>query len=175
MANERWESPFPYTLAYNLFKQHFTELNRVYWLLYQRKTLSRKLQKTPYQMTMLIQELLLVKDEDDKRIAPTYTEWKTAFGDFENYTRLNMLMLLSSCFETYLRTALALSFESKPGVIIQCPDAVDGAFLLKSDINYGNANYDQYRFSSQIDGICKGSWSKRISEFQKYLALRLVF
>mgnify|MGYP003242742507 FL=1 len=169
MANERWESPFPYTLAYNLFKQHFTELNRVYWAFVPAKDTIKKAAKNALPNDDADpKSFFLVKDEDDKRIAPTYTEWKTAFGDFENYTRLNMLMLLSSCFETYLRTALALSFESKPGVIIQCPDAVDGAFLLKSDINYGNANYDQYRFSSQIDGICKGSWSKRISEFQKY-------
>lgn len=78
MANERWESPFPYTLAYNLFKQHFTELNRVYWAFVPAKDTIKKAAKTPYQMTMLIPRAFLVKDEDDKRIAPTYTEWKTA-------------------------------------------------------------------------------------------------
>lgn len=116
MANERWESPFPYTLAYNLFKQHFTELNRVYWAFVPAKDTIKKAAKNALPNDDADpKSFFLVKDEDDKRIAPTYTEWKTAFGDFENYTRLNMLMLLSSCFETYLRTALALSFESKPG------------------------------------------------------------
>ena len=31
MSNVRWESPFPYSLAFNLFKQHFEEINRSYW------------------------------------------------------------------------------------------------------------------------------------------------
>lgn len=31
MNNVRWESPFPYSLAFNLFKQHFEEINRSYW------------------------------------------------------------------------------------------------------------------------------------------------
>lgn len=101
MANERWESPFPYTLAYNLFKQHFTELNRVYWAFVPAKDTIKKAAKNALPNDDADpKSFFLVKDEDDKRIAPTYTEWKTAFGDFENYTRLNMLMLLSSCFET---------------------------------------------------------------------------
>ena len=45
MANERWESPFPYTLAYNLFKQHFTELNRVYWAFVPAKDTIKKAAK----------------------------------------------------------------------------------------------------------------------------------
>lgn len=31
MSSVRWESQFPYTLAFNLFKQHIEEINRVYW------------------------------------------------------------------------------------------------------------------------------------------------
>ena len=31
MEDVRWKSPFPYTLAFNLFKKHFTELNEAYW------------------------------------------------------------------------------------------------------------------------------------------------
>ena len=27
----RWKSPLPYTLAFNLFKKHYTELNEIYW------------------------------------------------------------------------------------------------------------------------------------------------
>ena len=31
MNNIRWESPFPYTLAFNLFKKHLEEIHRAYW------------------------------------------------------------------------------------------------------------------------------------------------
>lgn len=80
---------------------------------------------------MLIPKFFLIPDEEDRRMAPTYGEWKIDFSEYVNYSRLNIIMLLSSCFETYLRTVVSLSFESKPGVIINCQDAVDGAALLK--------------------------------------------
>ena len=31
MANERWNSPFPWSIPYHLFQKHFTELNEIYW------------------------------------------------------------------------------------------------------------------------------------------------
>ena len=46
MGNVRWESPFPYSLAFNLFKQHFEEINRSYWAfvptVYTIKTLAKE-------------------------------------------------------------------------------------------------------------------------------------
>lgn len=81
---------------------------------------------------------------------------------------MNIVMLLSSCFETYLRTIVSLSFESKPGVIIRCPDSVDGIELLRSSISYGDSSHNQYQFTDQIDDICVGEWTKRFSNFEKY-------
>lgn len=31
MSNERWVSPLQHTIAYELFKKHFTEINKIYW------------------------------------------------------------------------------------------------------------------------------------------------
>ena len=166
---DRWQSPFPYTLAFNLFRQHITELNKVYWAFVPASNTIKKAAKKELATDDADPKTyFLIPDEDDRRVAPTFSEWKADFKGFENYTRLNMIMLISSCFETYLRTVVSLAFESKPGVIIMCPDSVDGAFLLKSRTGYGSSESKNYQFTDQIDEICRGEWTKRITAFEKY-------
>lgn len=169
MANERWISPFPCTLAFNLFKKHFTELNNAYWAFVPvSSTIISHARKALVIDSADPKSFFLVHDEEDKRIAPTFGEWRANYSEFANYTRLNMIMLLSSCFETYLRTVVSNAFESKPGVIIMCAGSVDGIFLLKNRSTYGNINDKNYQFSEEIDEICRGDWAKRFSAFEKY-------
>lgn len=172
MSNVRWESPFPYSLAFNLFKQHFEEINRSYWAFVPvANTIKSLAKKNLIDDDADPKKFFLIPDEEDRKIAPTYDEWKKDFSEYTNYSRLNIIMLLSSCFETYMRTIISLSFESKPGVIINCKDAVDGAALLKKDIMYGNINDKSYRFSDVIDEICRGEWLNRFCAFQKYFGV----
>lgn len=169
MNNVRWESPFPYSLAFNLFKQHFEEINRSYWAFVPAaNTIKSFAKKNLHDDSADPKSFFLIPDEEDRRMAPTYGEWKIDFSEYVNYSRLNIIMLLSSCFETYLRTVVSLSFESKPGVIINCQDAVDGAALLKRDIMYGNMNDKAYRFGELIEEVCRGEWTNRFYAFQKY-------
>ena len=49
-----------------------------------------------------------------------------------------------------------------------CPNSVDGVFLLKSNLSYGNSNDIKYQFTEQINDICQGDWIKRFSAFKKY-------
>lgn len=169
MGNVRWESPFPYSLAFNLFKQHFEEINRSYWAFVPAaNTIKSFAKKTLLKDNADPKTFFLIPDEEDRMVAPTYGEWKNNFSEYVNYSRLNIIMLLSSCFETYLRTVISLSFESKPGVIINCRDAVDEAALLKKDIMYGNMNDKSYRFGEVIEEVCRGEWAKRFCAFQKY-------
>lgn len=123
MANERWNSPFPHTIAFVLFKEHFTELNYVYWAhVPAASTIEKKALEALKSEDADPKRYFLIPDKDDRRIPKTYAQWKSFYREFSNYTRLNMLMLLSSCFETYLRTIVSLSLESKPGIIIKAPD-----------------------------------------------------
>ena len=169
MANERWSSPFHCTLSFNLFKKHFTELNRIYWaFIPAASTIVSHAKIALVSDDADIKNYFLFHDEDEKTIAKTYGEWKNYFNEFSNYTRLNMIMLLSSCFETYLRTIVSNAFESKPGVIIMSPDSVDGIFLLKSRVNYGDISDKNYQFTNEVDEICKGDWTKRFAVFEKY-------
>lgn len=169
MSNVRWESPFPYTLAFNLFKKHLEEINRSYWAFVPAaNTIKALANQELVDKTADPKKFFKIPDEEDRRIAPTYEEWKNNFSEFINYSRLNIIMMLSSCFETYLRTVVSLAFESKPGVIIDCKDAVDGARILKKDITYGDVTDKSYRFTEAIDDVCRGEWDKRFSSFQKY-------
>ena len=172
MSNVRWESPFPYTLAFNLFKQHIEEINRAYWAFVPAaNTIKSLAKKNLVNAEADPKSFFLIPDAEDRRIAPTYGDWKNDFSEFINYSRLNIIMMLSSCFETYLRTVVSLAFESKPGVIIDCKDAVDGAGLLKKDITYGDVMDKSYRFIDAIDDVCRGEWDKRFASFQKYFGV----
>lgn len=169
MQNERWHSPFAHTIPFILFRRHFTELNDVYWAhVPAASTIEKKAYDALGAEDADPKKYFLIPDKDDRRMAPTYAQWKSLYREFSNYTRLNMLMLLSSCFETYLRTIVSLSFESKPGIIIRCPNAVDGAFLLKENRLYGEYGSKEYQFSNEVDAICCGEWSARIATYINY-------
>lgn len=170
MSDERWISPFNNSLAYVLFMKHFTELNAIYWAHVPASNTIMKhiMQKSVDNPSTDFCKLFVVKDEDERRLASDYNTWAKDYKEFLNYTRLNMLMLLSSAFETYLRTIISLAIESKPGAILGCPESIDGAFLLKKDINYGMYNDKNYLFSNIIDDVCRGEWTKRIEAYEKY-------
>ena len=170
MADERWISPFNSSLAYVLFMKHFTELNTIYWahVPASNTVIKHIKQKSVDNPTTDFCKLFVVKDEDERRLASDYNAWNQDYKEFLNYTRLNMLMLLSSAFETYLRTIVSLAIESKPGTVLGCPESIDGAFLLKKDINYGMYNDKNYLFSNIIDDVCRGEWSKRVEAYEKY-------
>ena len=113
MSKERWNSPFVHSIAFILFKKHFTELNKIYWAhVPAASTIEKKAFEALKSEDADPKKYFLIPDKDDRRIALTYSEWKTDYREFSNYTRLNMLMLLSSCLETYLRTVVSLSLES---------------------------------------------------------------
>lgn len=172
LSSIRWESPFPYTLAFNLFKQHFEEINRSYWAFVPASNTIRKLAKTELEKENKDpKSFFLIPDDEDRHVESSYEGWKASYAKYMNYTRMNMIMLLSSCFETYLRTVVSLAFESKPGVLIGCRDAVDGATLLKHDITYGDPLDSEYRFKEAIEDVCHGDWTKRFSQFQKYFGV----
>jgi len=169
MNSIRWESPFPYTLAFNLFKQHIEEISRAYWAFVPTANTIKSFAKNNLENDDADpKSFFLIPDEEDRHIAATYGDWKSDFSEYINYSRLNIIMMQSSCLETYLRTVVSLAFESKPGVIINCRDAVDGAGLLKRDITYGDMRDKSYRFTDAIDDVCRGEWDKRLSSFQKY-------
>lgn len=75
MSNVRWKSPFPYTLAFNLFKQHIEEINRSYWAFVPTaNTIKALAKKNLVNDDADPKSFFLIPDEEDRRIAPTYGE-----------------------------------------------------------------------------------------------------
>lgn len=119
MIDVRWTSPFEHTIPFSLFHKHFTEINDAYWAYVPAaSTIEKRALEGLQNEAEDPRKYFLISDEDDRRVANTYSEWKASFREFGNYTRLNIIMLLSSCFETYLRTVVSLAFESKPACIL---------------------------------------------------------
>lgn len=168
MSNARWDSPYDHTIVFSLFKKNFTELNNAYWAYVPAVNKINKLVKQEVQDNKRQPiDFFIVHDEDDRRLASTFEEWRGDFNEFQNYTQLNFLMLLNSCFETYLRTIVSIAIESKPGVIIQCKDAVDGVTLLRNRLGYGDIEDKEYQFSNAIESITKGTWQSRNGSYIK--------
>ena len=162
MSNERWNSPYDHTMVYSLFKKNFTELNDTYWAHYPASTTIMKKAKSEIEAKNLRPlDFFVVHDKDDRRVASSYGKWCNDYEDYLNYARLSFLMLLNSCFETYLRTIVSLAIESKPGIMIRCKDAVDGVSLLKSDPGYSSLQDNNYQFRNAVESVVKGTWNSR--------------
>ena len=87
-ANERWNSPFPHTIAFVLFKEHFTELNNLYWAhVPAANTIEKKALEALKSEGADPKRNFLVPDKDDRRMAQTYGQWKSFYREFSNYTR----------------------------------------------------------------------------------------
>lgn len=168
MTDVRWLSPFEHTIPFTLFRKHFTEINNAYWAFVPAaNTIEKKAIESLKDEKEDPRKYFLISNEDDRRLANSYWEWKASFREFGNYTRLNMLMLLSSCFETYLRTVVSLALESKPACVLGCPEKIDGVFLLKTKSGYGELNSREYLFKSEIDSICSGIWENRAKNYER--------
>lgn len=168
IVDVRWKNPHSNTIAYVLFRKHFTEINDVYWANYTAQITIEKEAKVAIEKTGNVLDYFYISEKDERRIPKTYEEWKSQYRQFAAYTRLNTLMMLSSCFETYLRTVVGLALESKPAITLGCDSEIDGAFLLKTKTGYGDCKSNNYLFKNIVEEITKGNWDKRISAFKKY-------
>ena len=91
MIDVRWKSPFPYTLAFNLFKKHFTELNNACWAFVPaNNTIKSQAKKNLKNESDDPKKFFLIPDDEDRRMAPTFGEWKKSIDTFAQYTRLNL-------------------------------------------------------------------------------------
>lgn len=88
----------------------------------------------------------------------TLGEWRDDFLDFQNWSRLNVLMALSSYFENYLQSISNLALESNPGILFKTSKVLDGAIILKME--------QQHSFANETIDLVKGSWPARMSAFK---------
>ena len=169
LNSDRWNSPYDHTMVYGLFKRNFTELNDAYWAhCPASNTIQRKAKAEIKAKNLQPLDYFDVHDEEDRHVADSYEKWDLNYREYLNYTRLSFLMLLNSCFETYLRTIVSYAIESKPGILIQCKDAVDGVSLLITRSEYANPRNKRYQFGETIDSVVKGNWYERNNNYKRW-------
>lgn len=88
-------------------------------------------------------------------------EWSVGYDEFENWTYLNMIMSISSNFETYLATVVDLALSSDPGVLLGNSHTIDGISLIKKSKPVC-VDYNGY-----VVNITKGTWHSRINAFER--------
>lgn len=159
---DRWKSWSQQSWGFYLFQRHHSELNDLYWAHFPALVLSEK-------------HVRQFSDEDktaaafaltgaNKRRAPEMiANWKKGYRDFQNWNRLNALMALSSYFEVYLQTVVALSIESNPGLRFGSRKRIDGVAYLKE--------LPEYSAMDLANGCVKGEWSSRIAEFGRIFGM----
>lgn len=168
-TNERWQTTQIGSIPFILFSKHFTELNSAYWAYRPAaNTIDRFARDEIEKKSISPLDFFYIEEEHERRLDYNYTKWHDNYSLFKKYTRLNFLMMLSSCFETYYRGVLALAFESKPATILGLDDEIDGVFILKKDLKYGDNRQETYKFGDVIDSLCKGPWGQRVKLFNKY-------
>jgi hypothetical protein len=157
----RWSSLEKSTWIYQVFLVYDNELYKNLWSYYAGaqfvyKTLGSNKAKWSDQASS---HLNLVN-----RQAGLYNDlrdWSNSFNHFDNWVNLNVVMAMSSNFETYLASVISLALKSDPGILLGASKAIDGIAVLKKG-TFDKLNYDAY-----ITSCTKGEWSSRLSSFQK--------
>lgn len=159
LSFRRFDFPHEHTAAFGRFRDHHTEINKLYWSFIPASKAAYKA-TSGYTKDNQTVSALGSHGQDTRRYPPTLGEWQNSFKEFTNWTRLNAIMAASSYFEIFFRTVINLALLSKPGVLLGDSEIIDGVKLLKQD-NSTLLN----AINSKIDSCIKGEWSYRSSSF----------
>lgn len=149
------------TFALRAFNKHETEINRHYWSFKVISEYSGYLarEKKKYNQNYKTVDLFKASGNDSRRVPITVSKWLNARDDLENWLRLSALVSALSYFETYLRQVVNSALMSDPLCRFGSSRTIDGVILLKNGRLINN--------KKEIEGITKGDWFNRCSEFQK--------
>lgn len=161
MSFDRWRAKDKYSYAFRLFSKHHTYMNSLYWahvpashnVQYQcRKALKSGAVPTT-------QEAFSLSGPNAFRVTDSVSAYSDHLKEFDNWTRLNVLVSVLAYFEIYLSSVVSLSIESDIGLLHSVPKRIEGVMVLKHNNGKDHAFYDK----SEL--ITKGTWHQRLSNF----------
>src|ERR1700733_12322588 len=155
---DRWSPALGKTWAFRLFERHHTEINNLYWSHAAAlcKAFSSCRGKSPSDPCGSVFHL---KPADVRRLPGTLKDWADKYDSFDNWSRLSSLVAATGYLEVYIKTAVRLSLESDPGVMVGCSRKIDGAQPLKKR--------PHYMFKDEAAACVKGDWQGRISAYKR--------
>lgn len=157
----RWESYEESTWVFQVFQKYDGELNKgllSYFLAF--KKIYNHLGENSADWTDSAKihfEFPFIKEEKNQ----TLKEWSDNFNNFDNWVNLNVIMSISSNFETYFASVISLALKSDPGILFGASKLIDGASILKNGIPL------KFNIEEQIKLCTKGDWNSRIKSFEK--------
>jgi hypothetical protein len=163
MKFDRWVSADKYSYVFRLFNKYHTYMNSLFWAhvpasSYAQGIYRRAKKSDPTQTTHAVYNL---SGQDSQRVTNSLDDYSKHLKEFDNWTRLNTLVAVSSYFEIYLSSIVSLALESDLGLLFSIPRRIDGVQILK----YGKPNI--YIFGDKSEEITKGTWSVRLSNYKK--------
>ena len=162
----RWNHTQSYSWPFRVFKQYYEELNLLYWSILGTKNFVYPSMKEKG-LTWDLDPSAELHIPSTKYNFESLRGWAKGYDTSFVWTRLNFAMSLSAIFETYLATIVSLSIESDPGLLINAPHSVDGTLFLRQG-GFSRDKYDEF-----VVGVTKGTWTSRISAFQKLFGVTL--
>ena len=158
---QRWQSSYVCSRAYARFKAHHTEINRYYWSFVPAASYVKHIQRHSPPSTTA--ELFHASGPNVRRLDPAAAAWAANFREFENWTRLSVLLSALSYLETYMSTIVTLALRSDPLLRFGQSRAVDGAAWVKRSVSDDVSNL--------VAGCTKGEWSKRIANYRRLFGM----
>lgn len=155
---DRWKHALNHSGPYRVYKQYYLELNQYYWAAYSgHKITYTEMANKGYTWETSPDDILGLPKHN--HTFPTLRDWATAYNQLQVWTRLNVVVSLTSIFETFIDSVCGLAIESNPGVLINASRSLDGVSLLKT------RRLDRWVIDEAIERIAKGTWAQRRSAF----------
>lgn len=152
----RWKPLDKSTWPYRCLTRYYNEINR---LIMSHKSALKytyaNLAANGAVWTSKVSDYLYTGSKGNDKI--TIQQWSDVYRDFDNWTRLNAVMSLTSSFETYIESVVWLSIESDPGILINSSHMVDGIKLLKQ-----SQPINRELIEKKVEGCTRGDWQSRI-------------
>ncbi len=159
---DRWKPREKSTWVYRVFKQHNTELLRMYTAFdNSHKFTYKHLSASNASLSDFPSIHFNYQTRKEFELFSDIGDWSKAFNDLENWVNLNALVTISSNFETYLATVIPLALSSDVGILYGFSHKLDGIEVLKK------GNSKSLNFENIVTDCTKGVWSSRHSAYEK--------
>lgn len=159
---ERWR-PFDTSssVAFRCFRAWQTELNDLYWS-FKATTFGARLKTAARAQNSKTSDIFGIPAgyENNKRLPLTLADWAKNQREFENWTRLSMLVSMAGHLEQFMLAAVRTALQSDPGIFYGSPARkIDGVLLLKYEMTLPELPADR--------DVTKGDWSKRMAAYKE--------
>lgn len=158
MAFDRWVSWYSSSRTFHRFKIHHTEISDNYWSFVPVANAAKYTSRQAGQQADAA-AVFHATGPHARRVAASIAEWNNHFEEFENWTRLSMLLSALSYLETYITSVVTLALRSDPLLRFGQTKTVDGVVWLKNSVSDD--------IQELVQRCTRKEWTTRVSEYRR--------